>query len=108
MPTTEDLIYEIEREGVILDNRNKIHTSIANALCENRFSYLYNASGNKIGFYTWCDNQGKILINNLLIYRQYRNRINLLQMRNYFRNKYPNAEIFYWKNRKTGEIICHH
>lgn len=106
IPIAEDLICDIEREGVILENRDKIHTSLANAITECRFEYLVNSSGIRIGFFTWCDKGDKILLNNLFIYSQYRDRRNLLQLRDYMRNKFK-VSLFYWKNRKHGDYEYH-
>ena len=58
-----------------------------------------------IGFFTWSVGEKGVFINNMFILKEFRNKGNLLYLRELFKNKmFPNCKCFYWKNRKSGNF----
>ncbi len=82
---------------------DKVKDNIRIAVQENRIHWI-NKGNKTIGFHTWEEHNGKILINNLWIEEKYRNKDNLLNLRKLFRTIYPKTK-FYWKSRKRKRMV---
>ena len=65
-------------------------------------------NGNEIGFFTWwlteIEDKQYIYIGNLMIEDKYRNKKNLLYLRKFFKQKYPNIDYAYWHKEDTNEF----
>lgn len=85
----------------------QLKEELQEAVREHRFSFI-KKNGIDIGFFTWIIPNSVdlvIYINNLYIEEPFRNRFNLLFLRRYFKNKYPNCSMFYWHKYKTQSYV---
>jgi len=81
-----------------------VKVEIEDAILNGTFEFL--KKGNQIiGFYTYFDNNGEILINNMCVMKQFRDKNNLLPLRKYLRNKLKQYNKFRWKNRKSSKEL---
>ena len=83
----------MELEELFLDK--EICKDIDEAVKENRFEYI-SLLGKEIGFYTWVKIKDALYIGNFFIRKKFRDRNNLLHLRRYLTNKFPDVNIFYW------------
>ena len=81
----------------------KVKQNIKEAFDSGRLHFI-EKNGNTIGFHTWEIKDNKIVIYNLWIDKKYRDKNNLLFLRDYFRKKYPLFK-FIWRNRKKGKLV---
>jgi hypothetical protein len=99
----ENFLLNLIEEDIDLksDDREKIRLSLQEAVQTDTLRFIYR-DNIPVGFYSWKVYSKGIFINNLFILKGYRNRDNLLYLRNWFREKMVNGK-FYWKNRKTKQ-----
>lgn len=102
MDITSAFIQAIEKEGVVLDNKEDVYKSIDDCVSNGRVDFIVD-NGNNIGFFTWEEtNDGGIFINNLLIFKKFRCKIYL---RRFFLNYFNGNGAFSWINRKSKRSI---
>lgn len=76
---------------------------IKSAIEDNRFLVL-KKDNNEIGFFIYEYDNEKVWIGDMWIDETYRGT-NLLFLRKYFRDKFPNIHKFNWRNRKRGRQV---
>jgi len=91
------------REGVNIppEEREKVLSDLKTAVEQDKVMVIEN-KGEPIGFLTYVD-KGKILINYCLIYKAFRDRFSLLELRHYFRGKFKDTK-FIWKSKKRNRM----
>lgn len=100
----EKMLETIEKEGVVLNNKDEVLCSLNQSINKGNCCFI-TVGGNDAGFFTFKNENGKVLVNNLLILKEYRGKFNLLRIRKFLRSKYGAIDIFYWKNRKSQKMI---
>ena len=95
-------------EGVeIKENHNDLVKEFDNALDEKRVIFI-TKDNEEIGFCTWeiKSNLGgmRVLINKCVIYKQFRNRFSLINLRHFMRDKFIGFNGFLWKSRKQKRM----
>jgi len=95
---------KILEQGVLLSYRQKleIKRQIRNALLTDNIQFIFK-NGKFVGFFTIQKNAKSIFINNLCIFKEFRNHSNLLYLRKLLRGMYPETKIFHWQNRKHNK-----
>ena len=77
----------------------EVKQDLREAYQDNKFSFIGD-----VGFFTWSEieKNGKlhIYISNMWIDEMQRNKTSLLYLRKFFRDKYPDAEFFYYHREK--------
>jgi hypothetical protein len=82
----------------------EVEHQVKEAIERGRFKTIIR-NGKMIGFFTWSVGEKGVFINNMFILKEFRNKGNLLYLRELFKNKmFPNCKCFYWKNRKSGSF----
>ena len=75
---------------------------ICERIVDDKFDFI--EKDKEIGYYTWKevwkDGNMWVFIDNLFIEPKERNKGNLLFLRKHFRDKFPNAYLFYWYSDK--------
>lgn len=96
------ILNRIEREGIILDDKDDVYKSIDEAIQFGRFEFI-NLNGKNIGFFTWNIRRDSVtFINNMLIFKEYRGKLNL---RAYFNNFFARNGAFLWRNRRSQKEV---
>lgn len=95
----ERLLLKILKEGVNLspEKHKEVVEDIRDAR-KGRRIHVLKRNGNKIGFFTWHEQPTGIYVNNLIVFRDYRNPNNLLHLRKVFRDRFNMP--FSWENLK--------
>lgn len=102
MNITESLTQMLEKEGVVLENRQDVYNSIDEAIVDGRFSFIIS-NGTNIGFFTWNKNGDEVFVNNMIVFKKYRGSFNLLQLRGFLKEKCGSVGAFSWRSRKKRE-----
>ena len=91
--------------GIQLDNKSL--QDIKEYANKGWFEWIKH-NGNEIGFFTWwlteIDGKQYIYIGNLMIEDKYRNKKNLLYLRKFFKQKYPNIDYAYWHKDDSNKF----
>jgi len=85
------------------DIYREVRKELDNAIKSNNLFILHKKDKVPIGFFTLIPNGKSVLINNMLVLKQYRNSHNLLNLRKFIRERYPNKE-YVWKRRKDNKL----
>jgi hypothetical protein len=85
-----------------IKKQEEVLSQIDRAIAEGRFKEIQK-DGFVIGFFTFKPKEDSIFINNCVICEKYRNRENLLYLRQFFRQMF-NGCTFYWKSKKRGRM----
>lgn len=102
MNITESIVKMIEKEGIILSDRKDVYKTIDDAINLGTFNFIRHEDKN-IGFFTWFVRaDGIIFINNMLIFKAYRGKLNL---RKYIWSIFGKTGAFSWRNRKTQKDV---
>lgn len=104
MNITETLVRTVEKDGIILENRDEVYNSIDKAIEEGHFEFISNGKNN-IGWFSWVVLPGEIYINNLFIEKKYRGTFNLKWGIRYLKSQYKGMGAFSWKNRRQNKEI---
>lgn len=101
--TGQDLLNIILNEGVEVKERHEdLIREFDKAINEDRVCFI--PKGNDlVGFLTWEKRKDKILINKCVVFKKYRSRFSLIELRHYFRYMFKGMQ-FYWKSRKRNRI----
>jgi glutathione synthase/RimK-type ligase-like ATP-grasp enzyme len=103
----DTLIKLFEIEEIEIEDRPKLEQELLEAMDENRI-YHFRTGNQWQGFVTWLEKEieGRkcILINNLLIFREYRNKVNLHKVPGMVKTLYPEHTLI-WRNRKRKRIF---
>lgn len=103
----DELIDIMIDEGMRVQDYADIYESIADAVAEGKIKAI-SKNGEIIGFFSWRESikNGKkcIFVNNMCIKRRYRNPANLLFLRRFFRDLYPDMYFTYWHNSKKDTV----
>jgi len=86
-----------------LEKMCEVREQIIEAVDKKQF-YLFKKNNEPAGFFTWQVRDKEVWINNLFILPEFRGKENLLPLYKFFRSKYPDAKLFYWKNHKRNKI----
>lgn len=101
----QNLIDLMIEQGLEIPNRESVVESISDAVANDRIRAL-TKNNITIGFFTWrlfIKNEKKyVYIENLCILKKYRKSSNLLSLRKFFRNLYPNISFAYWDSQKKN------
>lgn len=105
MDIVESLVKTIEKDGIILQDRQDVYNSISDSIDAGQFEFIVK-DGNNIGFYSWeIWKPNNIFINNLFIYRNHRGVFNIISLRKIFRSRYSEIGAFHWKSRKRNKPV---
>ncbi len=96
---TDYLVKLIEKEGVILEHRDHVRAELDKSILDGCFSFI-DCDGKRIGFFSWVVNPDGILLENMLIFGQFRGKFTLLRIRKMLRDRYGIVPSFSWRNRK--------
>ena len=98
------LLTKIEDEGVKLEDRQDVYNSLDRAILDGRFAFIMDGD-ERAGFYTWERQESKIFVNNLLVFRKNRGRVNLLKIRGELRKANNAIGAFEWVSRKRKKLV---
>lgn len=86
----------------------EVSEDIYRALQEDRIHFIFK-NNELIGFCTWLEiikqEELFIFINNLYVHPTERTLTNLMPVRKFFREKFPQARMFYWHSRKHDRFF---
>lgn len=82
----------------------EVRNQIIEALESKQF-HLYKKNGQPAGFFTWQIQDKEVLLQNLFILPQFRGKDNFFSLRKFFRSKYPDAKLFYYKNHRRNKTF---
>ena len=112
MSIGSNLIDVLEKDGIVLKDKKEVEKNIENNFRQGRLRFIPDKNGVPIGFFTWEERikngEKCIFINNMFIKKDCKKEFNLLRLRSFFREKYPDAYLFYWKSRKRGRYVSVH
>jgi hypothetical protein len=100
------LLKKMIREG--LDVPPERHAEVideCNEAAEKNQIFIIEKGGQEIGFFTFFEIRDKIFFNNGVIYKEFRDRFNLLSIRKFFREMYPGRRL-YWYSKKRNKKLC--
>ena len=93
----------LENDVEIKENHVDLIAEFDSAIKEKRVYFIPN--GNTIiGFCTWERKNGKGFINKCVIYKEFRSRFSMIEVRKYFRELFKDLDGIYWKSRKRNRI----
>lgn len=98
----EELIQTIEKDGIILKDRQYVYNSIKQAIKLGHFEFIPSGT-NRIGWFTWELRPDEVFINNLFIHKEYRKTFNLRWGLRYLMEQYKEMGAFSWVNRKKNK-----
>ena len=112
MGIPESLVEALELGGVRINDKESLLDNLRSSIYENRLRFIFNNDKKVIGFFTWEEFKRlkglRIFINNLFVMPEYRKHNQLFKLRKFFREMYPDANLFYWRNRKRGIYVTAH
>lgn len=82
------------------EERDKVIIALDKAINDKKIYWIGNRQG-IIGFATYKDKVDKIFLDYCFIYKEFRDRCNLLSLRKFFREIHDN---FAWKSRKRNRL----
>jgi hypothetical protein len=96
-------------EGVdIKENHDELVKELDTAIQENRF-YPIQKKNETIGFITIEEKikagSPRLFVNKCFILKRFRDRCNLLSLRQYFRNIYKGMDLFYWRSKRRSRMM---
>lgn len=101
--TGQDLLNIVLNEGVeVKEKHEDLIQEFDEAIIENRVCFIPKGS-DIVGFCTWEEKKGKVLINKCVVLKKYRSRFSLIELRHYFRDMFKDMQ-FYWKSRKRNKV----
>lgn len=95
MRSSEVLVDKIG-DDIPKKKKKEVARQIEQALRDNTFVFI-ERDGRPIGFFTYFDRDGKVLVNNCYIFKEYRHKANLLKSRHRIRKL---GKPFYFINGK--------
>jgi hypothetical protein len=111
MISADTLLTLMKEDGFSLPGKliAEVKEQIAKAVEGNLFNFVINKNNHIIGFYTIQEKKEgvgfKVFINNLYIFKRYRDKGNLLYLRNLIKQKYGSVRCAYWRSRKKQKIF---
>lgn len=109
----EHLVDIMEREGLVIDegDRQNIINDINECILNNHFHFI-TRNDDLIGWFTAHEitkNGNKHLyITNCIVYRGFRDKNNLLYLRNHIRGIYKNVYRYYFHSNKRDRYVYKH
>lgn len=111
MEIINNIIEVLEREGIKFKSeaeKENIKQDIIECIEGGRFQFIIK-DNRRIGFMTWHEilknRKLHLFINNMIVFKEYRNKNNLLNIRQFFKEKYPNRNWAFWRNRKKDRFF---
>lgn len=93
------IINLFELEGIEIKDGDKLRQELQEAISEHRF-HIFKEGNKWQGFCTWLHKPDGVLLNNLLIFREYRGKVQLSKLRELFKGK-----SILWRDRKKKKVF---
>ena len=99
----EELVQVMESEGVNIppEEREKVLRDLHEAVKNERI-YFIEKNGKTVGFLTYVERPKGTLINYAFIYKAFRDTLNFVALRSFFRDKFKSR--FSWKSRRRNKV----
>jgi hypothetical protein len=111
MEILDNIIEVLEREGVVFTSdaeKENVKKDIYECIEKGWFQFIVK-DNRRIGFITWHevwkDRKLHIFVNNMIVFKEFRNRNNLLNIRRFFKDRYPERCWAFWHSRKKKKFI---
>lgn len=97
---------------VLIEDKEQLKEEIELAVKENRFLTLYDDLSQPCGFLTWLRIQTQegdwVYLSNCYIDKDKRNKVNLYEIRKFFKKMFPNLDMIYWARDFNGQDKFHY
>jgi hypothetical protein len=99
------LLEILEREvDFPIENKDKVLSDLEEAVRDKKVMVIEHKQ-DPIGFLTYKIKNSQVFICYCVIYREFRDRFNLLDLRHYFRKQFKGMR-YSWKSKRRNRICC--
>lgn len=96
-----ELVNIMLKDGVVIPFQHNVEEDIQKSITDKHIQFI-EKDGHTIGFATYKDKNGKLLLHYCFIYKKFRDKGNLLHFRKLFRSLHDGE--FYWRNRRRNKV----